>query len=213
MTRAEWKAQARESLTGNWGLTIGVLLVEALLTWAAGRIVGLVVPEVTWYVMDVKVTLFSSDNVVSLLLGGPFAVGLAGFFLTLRRKDQEPRLEQLFDGFRQYAGVFLAGLIITVLVDIGLILLIVPGIILSLMFSQTYYILSDQPGLSGGEAVKASMAMMEGHKGEYFVLILSFIPWLLLCILIIPAFYVVPYMKATMAAYYEYLKEEQANGY
>ena len=46
---------------------------------------------------------------------------------------------------------------------------------------------------------------MDGHKLEYFLLQLSFLPWMLLCVLIFPALYVVPYISATNAAYYDYL--------
>ena len=55
------------------------------------------------------------------------------------------------------------------------------------------------------------MRMMKGHKWELFVLQLSFIGWGILSLLtlgILGVFYVDPYRHATLAAYYENLKEE-----
>ena len=48
------------------------------------------------------------------------------------------------------------------------------------------------------------MEMMEGHKWEYFVLGLSFIPWYLLCgiTLGIASIWVVPYIQTTLAEYH-----------
>ena len=53
--------------------------------------------------------------------------------------------------------------------------------------------------------------MMKGHKGELFVLGLSFIPWILLgCITLgIAFFWVGPYMCLTYANFYEELKKQQ----
>lgn len=63
-------------------------------------------------------------------------------------------------------------------------LLVVPGIIAFLRYSMTFYILADNPGMSGFSAIKKSKEMMKGHKKELFILCLSFIPWGLLCIAI-----------------------------
>ena len=70
--------------------------------------------------------------------------------------------------------------------------------------------MKDNPELSFNAAIERSMAMMEGHKMQYFLLMLSFIGWLLLVIftLGIAALWVNHYMNATFAHYYEYVKEE-----
>lgn len=52
--------------------------------------------------------------------------------------------------------------------------------------------------------------MMEGHKMEYFLLVLSFIGWIILGVITfgIGMLLVEPYMMTTLAHYYEDLKEE-----
>ena len=82
-------------------------------------------------------------------------------------------------------------------------------IIFALMFVQTPYILSEdkEENFGGIKALMMSKDMMAGHKWEYFVLILSFIGWILLCVFIIPAIWVVPYIQTTQIMYYEELKK------
>jgi uncharacterized membrane protein len=74
---------------------------------------------------------------------------------------------------------------------------------------MTPYILNDHPEMSASEAITESRKMMNGHKMEYFLLQLSFLGWIILSSLTwgILLLYVMPYMQATSAAFYEKLKE------
>jgi uncharacterized membrane protein len=88
--------------------------------------------------------------------------------------------------------------------------LIIPGIIKGISYSQTSFILKDNPELSYNAAIERSMAMMEGYKMQYFLLQLSFIGWILLSMLTcgILNLWVLPYVVATDAHFYEFVKEE-----
>ena len=60
------------------------------------------------------------------------------------------------------------------------------------------------------EAVKISMRMTQGHKGDIFVMSLSFLGWFLLngfTFGILGIFYLHPYFFTSMAGQYEDLKE------
>ena len=75
---------------------------------------------------------------------------------------------------------------------------------------MTPYILIDRPEIGAKEALKLSMQMTKGHKGEIFVMYLSFIGWGILTSLtcgLVGIFYAFPYMNTTMAGYYEELKK------
>ena len=76
------------------------------------------------------------------------------------------------------------------------------------------YILAENPGISPMEAIKRSKEMMQGHKMEYFLLVLSFFGWALLApfTLGILCIWLLPYMQATMANYYRSLKGEFIEG-
>ena len=76
---------------------------------------------------------------------------------------------------------------------------------------MSYYILKDNPNMSGDEARKASIEMMKGHKWELFCLEFSYIGWILLSILTfgILTLWVNPYMEVAKVAFYENLKNSQ----
>lgn len=106
----------------------------------------------------------------------------AGFewwcLLNTRRKPNDFR--NMLDGFgftfKLIALVAIRGL----LIFIGFMLFFIPGIIFSLAFSQSTYILFEDPKQGIFKCLAKSMKMMNGYKGEYFVLLLSFIGWQLL---------------------------------
>lgn len=86
-------------------------------------------------------------------------------------------------------------------------LLIIPGIIAALSYSQATFLMLDDPELSALDAIRQSKALMRGHKGEYFTLCLSFFGWLLLSGLTlgILGIWLEPYMTVTQANYYNSL--------
>lgn len=79
---------------------------------------------------------------------------------------------------------FLISLLSGFFIFCWMLLLIVPGLIKSLSYSQAFFIYRDQ--LDKGErisylqAITASRKLMDGHKAEYFVMSLSFIGWIFL---------------------------------
>lgn len=184
MSNREMKLRAKQTLAGNWGLAILVMLVSMAILGAAASLRG----------------------VGSALLAGPVGVGTCGVFLRLTR-GETPEFSSMFDGFRNnFVNHFVAGLLQNILVAVFCILLIVPGIIKALGYSQAYFLLHDNPDLDGWTALKTSEQMMMGHKEELFLLWVSFLPWILLCIPVpFAILYVAPYISATRAQYYENL--------
>ena len=150
----------------------------------------------------------SYGEIVSFLLAGPLQLGLCFFFLNLV-KGKETRFELLFEGFKPLATVLLVYAIITVVTVVGLILLIVPGIVVALGFSMTYYIIAEDPEISFQTALEQSWKLTDGYKMELLELNMRFIPWYLLGLLcfIVGVFAVVPWHNTTLALYYHYLKE------
>lgn len=150
-------------------------------------------------------------ELLSFLLAGPLQLGMCIYFLNIV-KQQTPSVENLIDGFKPLANVLLAYLIITIGTLLGLILLIIPGIIISLGLSMTFYILAEYPEYSVEEALKKSWELTDGYKGELFILHLRFITWYLLGLLffVVGVFIVMPWHQLTIANYYNYLKQQQA---
>ena len=91
-------------------------------------------------------------------------------------------------------------------------LLVVPGIIKSFSYSQAQLIIAENPTMSANEAITLSRKMMDGHKWEYFVFILSFILWFLLVGVTfgIAGIYVIPYVQTAQINFYKKVKAEYA---
>jgi uncharacterized membrane protein len=74
---------------------------------------------------------------------------------------------------------------------------------------MTPYILAECPNVPATEALRLSMRMTQGYKGEIFILELSFIGWRLLSLLtlgLVWILYAGPYCHTSMAAMYGQLK-------
>lgn len=115
----------------------------------------------------------------------PMQFAFYWYFLNLIR-DQTPKLKMLFVGY-EHGKIFFklvwTYVLRTILFFLWTLLFIVPGIIKSFSYSQTYFILMDHPDYSASKAIKESKQLMKGHKWKLFLLGLSFIGWWLLSII------------------------------
>ena len=197
-----YKNRALASLEGKWSTAV----ILSLIYFALSEGISFVVTKP----MGDGAISYSTQGfweLVCLPLGWGFTI----YFLNLIR-NSDIKYERLFDGYKDFVRVFLAMFLCVLALVIGCLILIVPGIIAALMFSQVEYILKDDKEISAMDALMKSMKMMEGHKMELFWLILSFIGWFLLsCLTLgIGFLFLAPYFNTTMAHYYEDLKAEQA---
>ena len=196
MDTAELKGRAKEQLRGNWAVAIGTVLVS-----------NIILQVEMGYKVASKLGmdgLSYSLDLITLLLGGVISVGLCRFLLDMATKRREPRFNTLFSRFNIYLKTLGLNILITLAVLVGCLLFIVPGIIVSLMFSQAFYILSEDPSKSITQCINESVKLMNGHKWDLFYLNLTFIGWWLVSILTlgIAALWVAPYQKLTEANFY-----------
>lgn len=207
---ATLKKEARASLKGKWTsfvlVTLLMLILNGVLSLPS-TITSMVYPnsaQINWS------TMFTI--IMSLI----YAVLEWGFAIMFLRNLRDPRFDEigaLFDGFRDFGRIFLTLFLQGVYTLLWTLLLIIPGIVKAYSYAMTSYILYDNPELQGNAAIEKSMRMMRGHKLELFLLHLSFIGWLLLCVLTlgIGLFWLVPYVQTSQAAFYEDVKEEYLN--
>lgn len=188
INRAELKMRAKQMMSGNLGMLIVCFIIVAAIMGVCNMI-----PIV--------------GPVLSVCAAGPLGLGSCYIYLNLTR-GIEPDVNVLFAGFQRFVDALVLTLLIGVFTFLWSLLFVVPGIIKAISYSQAYYILAEHPEMSGKEALDASVDMMDGHKMDYFVLILSFIPWILLTGITfgIAALYVAPYMNATLVNFYEAFK-------
>ena len=78
------------------------------------------------------------------------------------------------------------------------------GLILSLFFGLSNYLLLDNPEMGAIESLKISFRLMKGNKGRYFYITLSFIPLTIACVFTcyIGLLWLEPYIANTMALFY-----------
>lgn len=87
-------------------------------------------------------------------------------------------------------------------------------IVVSIMFSQSIFMMLDYPDMKPEEIIKRSIALMKGNWGRYILVVISFIPWFLLGIITayIAFVWVYPFFMATMTNFYiDLAKNNQAN--
>lgn len=146
----------------------------------------------------------------AIILAGPLMIGLGMFSILVYRGFQAPFSKPFDTAFDQNFGRRLGGYLwMQLFIFLWSLLFVIPGIIKSFSYAMTPYILADCPNVKAQDALKISMRMMNGHKGELFVFYLSFLGWLLLSGLtggILSIFYVSPYMNTALAGYYQELK-------
>lgn len=200
MDTAQLKSRAKEQIRGKWGVAIGTVLFANIILEVdfAYRVTSELGAEGLSY----------SINLIALLLGGVISVGLCRFLLNMATGREEARFDNLFSGFNIYLKTLGLNILITLAVVTGTLLFIIPGIIVSLMFSQAFYILSEDPSKSITQCISESVNLMTGHKWELFYLELTFIGWWLLAVITlgIATLWVSPYQKLTEANFYLYLK-------
>jgi uncharacterized membrane protein len=184
---------ARESLTGKWGLAVGTFLLYIIIVSVLQ-----VIPFLGW--------------IGSLIISGPMALGITIFSLSISR-NQEARLEQIFQGFNNFGTALSAYLLMALFTILWMLLLIIPGIIAALSYSMTFYIIADDSNIRAMDAIDKSKRMMDGYKWKLFCLGLRFIGWGLLCILTlgIGLLWLIPYMSISVSKFYDDLKAEIIN--
>lgn len=194
MNRATLKSAARRQIKGNIGILFVISLLSGLITGALSAI-----PLV--------------GTIAGMLLSAAFALAVINIYLGLTQ-GRKPEVADLFSEMSNILPAFCTQFLVGLFTFLWSLLLIVPGIIKACAYSQAMYILAENPGISPMDAIKRSKEMMQGHKMEYFLLVLSFFGWALLAPFTLGILYIwlLPYMQATMANYYRSLKGEFIEG-
>ena len=166
----------------------------------------------SYIIMELIIGVLAFTWIGSFIVAGPLTVGFSLVAINVVRRNN-PKIENLFAAFNDFARAFVLWIINTIFIALWTCLFIIPGIIKSLSYSMSYYILIDNTDISANEARKMSMQMMHGHKWRLFCLNLSFIGWVLLSLLTfgILLFWVMPYMEVARAEFYQNLLEMRDN--
>jgi hypothetical protein len=175
-------------LKDGWNLfvkDIGPIIVAALIPWVVMFVVGLV----GWFVIFVPIAITSSshNNTASGIGAAVVAIVFAVIFLVIAavtipfymaiikivlRRVREGRQAQMGDitaCFDQFGALLVAAIVVGILVGIGFVLFVIPGIYLLTIWIFVFPIIVDKRvGL--GEAMRQSRALVSG-AGFWMVLL------------------------------------------
>lgn len=155
---------------------------------------------------------------------------MCSFMLSFfRARDINPGY--IFNGFEHFVKAFCLAFMVGLFTFLWGLLLVVPGIIAFIRYSQAFFILEDHPEMGVMDCIAESKRIMTGNKARYFCMHLSFIGWAILAgipsgllltdalsnsiagsgiigivvdfILSIPAFFYMAYINTADAAFYE----------
>ncbi|HBD93025.1 MAG: hypothetical protein A2015_00955 [Spirochaetes bacterium GWF1_31_7] len=184
--RANLKKNALTVLQGNWtNAVLGTVICMAISAIPSATGIG---------------------GIISLIIGGPIALGMAIYFLKLAT-NESPKIDNFFDGFKNFLQSFILYILQIVFICLWALLLIIPGIVKAFSYSMAFYIMADNPEITASDALKESMRITNGYKMDLFVLCLSFTGWFILCMFTfgIGYFWLLPYMQTTFAGAYKKL--------
>lgn len=191
MTRSELKARAKQKLGGgvfqpNWLYAVlATLIFSALVSISSAAVVG------------------------PILITGPLTYGLSYLYLKQSRTGSKMELAEIFEGFKaDFVGNLILWFLQTLFVGLWSLLFFIPGIVKQYSYSMAFYIKVDHPDYDWRACLDESKRITMGHKGELFMLDLSFIGWAFVCVFTfgIGYLWLIPYVNATKAEYYEALR-------
>ena len=218
MRSSDLRLKARESLAGNWGQSI-------LAAFIAGIFASLMVNSNVNINLNIDTDVFKELlgrmpriftmylaviggfagilSFAAFILGGVVQLGYAQYLLK-QHDGAERSIKDLFSQFDRFGQGFLQAFLRGLYIALWTFLFIIPGIVKSLSYAMTPFIMAENPDMTAKEAINASKVMMNGHKWELFCLGLSFIGWNLLNLLTlsIGSLFLNPYMNAAYAAFY-----------
>ncbi len=204
MKISEIKKEAKQNLKGKWGKTILITFIFELITIALGFVLGL----------TSNTFMYLPIYLAYLVLIVPISYGLMNSFVNLYDGKEVKAFDFLDFGFKNFKrswsislnillkllpliAVMIVLIIATIainyfspshefniLVYIVLIALNIALLIQSFSYVASIFISFKYPNLTGKQCVELSSKSMNGKRGKYFGLILSFIGWILLGFLI-----------------------------
>ena len=192
MDRKELKAQAKAQLKGKIGILILVTIIIGAISALASTL-AIFIPF--------------GGIIVAIIVTPAFVLSTSRIYLMVVRGGT-PEAKDSFSGFDDFFSAFKVTFLVGIYTFLWSLLFIIPGIVKGYSYSMSMFVLADNKGMSARECIAESKKMTDGHKGELFVLDLSFIGWYLLSCLTcgIAMLYVAPLVSATHANAYEALK-------
>ncbi|MBT2678277.1 DUF975 family protein [Bacillus sp. ISL-35] len=205
------KKKSLASLKGKWGIGVALTFIIFLITAIVPSIVEVILSGgfSDWANQTETPLIADMLNLLVSFLFIPLTVASYWFFLVIARWN-DPKISDIFTVYKKWElSLKLIGTSILVgfFTILWSLLLIIPGIIKGISYSQVFFLLKDNPQLSALEAITESKIRMKGYKWKYFLLNLSFIGWAFIAIFTfgIGFLWLAPYISTANATFYNEL--------
>ncbi len=155
-----------------WNYFLELLLVIAVMVVAAVPLTWMSIADEVGAYEGFLLEFFAL--VYWIMLFAPLKYGLAYSFLRAARGEKLDTKDMLAP-FKNYFNAVLGNLLVSIVVGVGLLFLVVPGVILACKLAFVPYLIVDR-GLDAVEAFKESWRMTGGHAVEIFLIWLLAVP-------------------------------------
>ena len=163
------KNLARQTLEGRWREALVVMLFTVFLTDLPSLVLGLFDYGSFWvYMLDAY----------AIFIKAPIQLGLAMYFLKVFRGEPGGTrdIKNAFYCFPNALSLYLSVWLRTTL---GFFFFIVPGVMAMFKYSQSFFVLAENPEKHYRQCMYESQMMMQGNKMGLFRLMLSMLPLLI----------------------------------
>ena len=158
----DWLSEAWDRVNGNKRTVWMAMLFYLGLAFLIGMFFGVLnTPPVDVSELQPPTLVEAIGNLVSALVLMPMAVGLA-FLGTALAMGGKPNPKSLFAWYGHTLKIFLTGLLMNVLIFIGFLLLVLPGIYLAVSYQIALPLMVDKK-LGPWEALEASRKIVGHH--------------------------------------------------
>ena len=225
-TSAELKARAKGQLLGKYGTVIPAFLAVEIIMLSISGVISFPLNPQT---IPGAIGSFIVECLMQLL-GGIFIAGQTYLYLNISCGGNI-RVSDVFYGFTHHPDrailiqllqlLLMLAAYVPLFVVLGLwmvidsIYMLIPvavtfcfglivSVIISLMYSQSYFVMLDFPDFTALQCLRYSRRIMKGSKARRFYLDMSFIPLYLLGLLTccIGLLFVIPYVNTTYSNFY-----------
>ncbi len=195
-SRVELKELAKKEIKGK----IGILFVVSLIYFGVSF-------GTSFILAFIPIVGVPANLLVQVIIIPMFSLSMCHIYLNVTAHSNVA-VKDMFCGIDDVWSAIKVNFFVNLFTALWSLLLIVPGIIKSLSYSMSFYILAENKGMPALECIQRSKEMTQGHKTELFKLRLSFLGWYLLEVFTfgIAGIYVIPYMRTTEANFYCKLK-------
>lgn len=223
---AELKADAREQLLGNYNTLI---LAYMIMEFVISVCMSIVRSQLNLQAVGGSI-IYYAVYFILVLFSAIFTAGQSSLYLKLARGESF-RIRDIWYPFRAFADkcllmqlfiiikTFLCGIpfmlsiawiamtknyYLSLVAAAALIFFTVSAMIITIHYSQIFFLVLDEPDLSAGKLLAKSKSLMKGHVAGYFYLLVSFIGVLSLSVLTfgIASLWIYPYFMSVKANYY-----------